>query len=340
MLKTKRNRSVLVAIVIFSMMAMYGFVPTVKAASMDSAKDTLSTSDLNVDATHTVTFKTGSPLAEDDYIRVAFAAEFGDADAATVGCPAGTTQGATNVDWVECVVGGAGLSGTSTITIAGVHNPLVANSYSVTITSYDDLDAEIESSEMKVYIISDVTVTAHVAASLTFGITAATTTQTVNGVAITGDSTATEIDYGTIQTGPGNKKTMAQTLTVSTNAAAGFVVTVQQDHNLVSPSGADIDSYSAGVKAAWADPAGTLAGGESTWGHMAVTSDDSDIFAAQQYEGLNGTAAMPVMQHGGASDGQTAGVGKVLVGYTVGITDLQEAGDYSNKLTYVCTPTF
>jgi hypothetical protein len=316
---------------------MYGFVPTVKADSMDSAKDTLSTSDLNVDATHVVTFKTSGALVNTDYVRVTFATEFGDATLASVSCP---DDGAstTAADYIECEIGVGGLSGTSSITIAGVRNPVGAGSYSVTVSSYH-LGAEIESSEMKVYIISDVTVTAHVAASLTFGISTSTPATSVNGITVTGTTSPTQIDFGTIQTGPANKETMAQTLTVSTNAAAGYVVTVQQDHNLRSGSGAEIDSFIAGP-AAWADPAGTLAGGETTWGHMAVTSDDADYFGAAEYRGLSGTTAMPIMAHTGASDGTTAGIGLAHVAYTIGITDLQEAGDYSNKLTYICTPTF
>ncbi len=338
MLKTKRNKSVLVAIVIFSMMAMYGFVPTTaKAASMDSAKDTLSTSDLDVDATHVVTFKTAAPLVQNDYIRVDFATAFGDATAAIVSCP---DDGAstTDADFIRCDIGVGGLSATSSITIAGVHNPVDAGSYSVTIASYH-LGTLVESSEMKVYIISDVTVTAHVAASLTFSISTSTPATSVNGITVTGTTSPTAIDFGTIQTGAGNKETMAQTLSVSTNAAAGYVVTVQQDHNLQSAAGADIDSFVAGPTA-WVDPTGLLAGGESTWGHMAVTSDDVDFFGAAEYRGLNGTTAMSIMAHNGASDGLTAGVGVAHVAYTIGITDLQEAGDYSNKLTYICTPTY
>jgi hypothetical protein len=341
MLKTKRNKSVLVAIVIFSMMAMYGFVPTTaKAASMDSAKITLSDSDLGVAATSTVTFKLTSPLVSGDYVRVTFDSEFGDATGVAVSCPAGTAS-SSDTDYVECTVGGGGLTNaTTTITAGPITNPADAGSYSVTIASYHS-SAVVESSEMKVYIIDDVTVTAHVAASLTFGIGTSTPSTSVNGITVTGTSSPTAIDFGTILTGNGNKETMAQTLTVSTNAAAGYVVTVQQDHNLMSAAGADIDSANIGTTTTWTQPAGTLAGGESTWGQMSVTSDDSDYFpTTQTYQGLDGTAALPVMANNGASDGTTPGVGLVHVAYTIGITDLQEAGDYSNTLTYICTPTF
>jgi hypothetical protein len=46
------------------------------------------------------------------------------------------------------------------------------------------------------------------------------------------------------------------------------------------------------------------------------------------------------MYHNGPSDGLTADIGTTTVAYTVGITALQEAGDYSNTLTYICTPTY
>jgi len=46
------------------------------------------------------------------------------------------------------------------------------------------------------------------------------------------------------------------------------------------------------------------------------------------------------MYNGGPSDGTTDHVGVTQVAYSVRITSLQEAGDYTNTLTYICTPTY
>ena len=47
-----------------------------------------------------------------------------------------------------------------------------------------------------------------------------------------------------------------------------------------------------------------------------------------------------VMYHGGPADGSMQDKGSVEVAYRIQITALQEAGDYTNTLTYVATPTY
>jgi len=49
---------------------------------------------------------------------------------------------------------------------------------------------------------------------------------------------------------------------------------------------------------------------------------------------------LPIFGHTGPVNGATVGVGTTTVAYKLAITDLQEAGDYSNTLTYICTPTY
>ena len=56
--------------------------------------------------------------------------------------------------------------------------------------------------------------------------------------------------------------------------------------------------------------------------------------------GLTGTAPLEVMSHNGPVYGGTTGSGLARVAYTIEIKTLQEAGDYSNVLTYVVTPKF
>jgi hypothetical protein len=69
-------------------------------------------------------------------------------------------------------------------------------------------------------------------------------------------TTSTSLPFGTLAANV--SKTLAQDLTVSTNARNGYVVTVEQDANLLSSTGADIDGFIDGAytntPAAWQAP--------------------------------------------------------------------------------------
>ena len=141
-------------------------------------------------------------------------------------------------------------------------NPNAAASYQIKVTSGSDTDTT------RVAIIDDVTVTAAVDTTLTFTISGvASGAANANGEAGNTDvtTTSTSIPWGTLATGVA--KEARQDLALTTNAAAGFTVTLFQDQNLISASGADIDLFKDGVDgaaAAWASPTGTL-GSEATY---------------------------------------------------------------------------
>jgi hypothetical protein len=125
-------------------------------------------------------------------------------------------------------------------------------------------------------------------------------------------------------------------------------VTVFQDQNLTSATGADIDQFIDGAgtatPAAWQAPANTL-GSENTYGHFGITSEDSSLTAGDEFGSAlyagNISTARQVFYHNGPADGSTAHQGRTRIGYKIQIGSLQEAGtDYSNTLTYVATPTF
>lgn len=139
-----------------------------------------------------------------------------------------------------------------------------------------------------------------------------------------------------------------QALTVETNAANGFTVTVVQDQVLTSAAGGDIDNFIDGANtatpAAWQSPAGTL-GSENTYGHFGITTEDAslsdgDSFGTALYAG-NINTPREVFYHTSVADGSTADIGTTRVGYKIEIDSLQEAGtDYTMTLTYVATPIF
>jgi hypothetical protein len=182
---------------------------------------------------------------------------------------------------------------------------------------------------------------------LTFSISGTGTSTDINSAVTTGSSTTRSLAFGVLA--PGVEKTLGQRLNVTTNASYGFTVTVQQDHNLLSSNGADIDAFLNGAAAsttplAWTAPAGTL-GQEMTYGHFGFTARDStlsdgDPFATALYKGFKNSVPVEIMYHNGPADGIATNIGSSTVAYSVQITALQEAGDYSSTLTYICTPTY
>ncbi len=346
MLKTKQRRFAIVAVLLFSMIAMYGGTTSVNAGNMDSAKTTLDDSDLSAQATSTIVFDLNTAdLTVGQYVTVSFddgTPGFTTIAATGVECPSDSTASASGNDVTCTVVSTLSSTTPHTIEVPNVTNPDTAGDYSVTVTSYTVGNVVIDSSETKVYIIDDVTVTAHVAASLTFAVAGVATTTVINGDTTTGSTSPTEIAFKTLDVD--TEQLMGQVLTVSTNANSGYTVTVQQDGNMMSAAGADIDSFNTGGPIDWVSPSvGLNLSDENTYGYMGVASDDSDLatsFTAGFYQGLDGTTALEVMSHDGPADGTTADAGEVSVMYNIEITDVQEAGDYQNTLTYVCTPTF
>ena len=127
------------------------------------------------------------------------------------------------------------------------------------------------------------------------------------------------------------------------------MVTVEQDANLLSSTGADIDGFIDGAytntPSSWVAPSNSI-GDENTWGHWGLTTDDISLlgagldFAANQWVAPS-TTPRAIMAHDGPSDGVTNDIGAARIGYQAQITALQEAGDdYSTTLTYIATPTF
>lgn len=350
MLKTNKKINVfLIVAMLFSMLSIYGFTPLVKAASLTDAKDTLSDSDLGPTtiATNTVTFTTGVALAADDYFEVTLADEFGDISTTT--CPAGMSPSVT-VTTARCTAAGVVAAGPQTIIIPQVANPNAAGYYTVLIQSMDDTGpTEIESADVKVYIIDDVSVSASVDSTLTFSITGVDAGTAVNGATTNATSTATSTPFGDLV--PNATSTVAQTLAVGTNANDGFTVTVMQNvDGFRSPGGATINSFANAADGSasttpegWVDPLGEITN-NATWGHWGLTSDDASLsgidFSGSKFAGLLNSQPMQVMYHNGPSNGTIQGAGSTTVAYSVKITALQEAGDYTNTLTYVVTPQY
>lgn len=346
-----------------------------EAANLTSVKDTLSDSDLSVVSNHTIQFLSPTGVGSGQTVTITFPAgfnmgsvAFGDIDLAVAGTDQTLVAAAPTASQWSAVVSGQVLTFTSggasatigsnaTVTIeigsnatfggTGVNkitNPGSTNSYEISMTA-----GTADTGQTRVAIIDNVVVTANVDTTLTFTVSGVANGATVNSSPTTTatTTTSTALPFETLSAGV--SKTLAQDLTIATNAKNGYVVTVEQDGNLLSSTGADIDGFIDGAytntPAAWVAPSNNIAS-ENTWGHWGLTSDDTSLlgngvdFGANQWIAAS-TTPRAIMAHNGPADGTTQNIGKARIGYQIQISALQEAGDdYNTTLTYIATPTF
>jgi hypothetical protein len=236
------------------------------------------------------------------------------------------------------------LAGSKSIVLGNerISNPASTGSYAITIGG-----TQQDSGETRVMIIDGVLMSANVDTVFLFSIEGVGQDESVNGDAVlTSDSSSSILlPFGVLDAG--SPKVLAQDLFVSTNAQSGFVVTVTQDQNLSSTSGAEINLFSdagtpVSTPAPWRSPTPVL-GQADTYGHYGVTSEDdlnSNEFAGPLYAG-NIDTPRQIFSHSSAADGVTPGIGSTRVGFKIEISALQQAGsDYTNNIYYVATPTF
>ncbi len=350
-----------------------GYYATAQAANITSVSDVLSDSAPAVVSDHTITFTTPTGIAAGETITLTFPTGFVigsvgfadmDLDVATV---AQTLAGANSAtDWgvavsgqvitITAPTGGTPASAGDEIIIKigtnatggtnQITNPTPANgneSFEIAIAG-----TMADNGYARVVILDTVLVTARVDTIFDFTVYGNATSTAINGTSTTLTSSSTTIPFGTL-TAYG-VKTASQDLTVQTNAANGFVVTVQTDGAFRSSTGADIDDFKDGVitttPAAWESPSvGLDVNNEDTWGHWGVTSEDTvttrtNEFGSNQWLGVTTTPTV-IFSHDGPADSVTPGIGSTTIGYQVEISPLQEAGDdYATTLTYIATPTF
>ncbi len=368
-MKTNKHKKIVISFLIIALVALYGFATPYNAINMvraadalTDASDTISDSDPGEVAHHTVTFTTGTTTPINGYIEVVWQSDFGDVAAASSSCPdSNWATTSPNTETIRCTASSDRAPGTFTIISNNILNPdpSTPTSYTVTINSYDAGAFLQERAEVRVAIIDDVFMTARVDSTLAFtiaGLGSIDTGVSVNGINCTATTTATTTPFGTLNINA--TSTVCQQLSVATNANEGFVVTVEQDHELLSDSGANINSINNGQTGAgsttpmiWPGPLNTL-DHYNTYGHMGLTSNDDDTDddaimtndylqgGTAYYVGLDGVNPTQVMAHNGPADGTTQNFGQAEVAYSAQIASLQEAGDYSSTLTYICTPTY
>jgi len=345
-----------------------------EAANVTSYSDTLSDSAPSALANHTIQFVTPTGLTGGQIISVTFPAgftgidglDFNDLDLTVNGTDKDLATAAAATDWgvtaagqtidIESGTDVIGAGATVTIEIgtnatfgatgnSQITNPATSTSYAITV----DVTGN-DTGTTRVAIVDNVTVSASVATLFTFTVSGVSAGELVNTADTTGgDTTATTIPFGVLEATTAS--TAAQTLEVNTNAANGFVVTVQADQQLTAGNGADIDGFRNGnyetTPVAWESPAGN-AGFEEEYGHWGISSNDttltaglSDLYGGGDLFVSASTTPVEVFRHTGPTDGNDQGSGNAKVIYKVETSALQEAAeDYTATLTYVATPVF
>jgi len=335
-----------------------GVYSTAQAANLTFISNTLTDSGPSVLSGHDIRFTipAGSSLGSGNTVTVTFPTGFtgvstlvsGDLTVTANAVPA-TIGGFTAVGQVVTfnnVVATAGQVVRIVIANTKVTNPALIQSHEFQLALSN---ATADTGRTRVAIVNYVEVTAIVNTTFNFVVSGLATSTVVNGESTTGSTTATTIPFGVLAAN--TPYSMGQQLNVTTNARNGFVVTVQQDSNLQSSTGADIDGFSNGTyvntPTAWSAPTNSLLL-ENTWGHWGLTSNDSTLNANEFNVGAGGdrwvaasTTPRAVFTHNGPADGTTQDYGLARVAYKVQISPLQEAGDdYNTTLMYIATPTF
>ena len=339
------------------------------AANLTTVSDTLSDSSKNASSSHTIVFTSPTGITAGEYATVTMPVGFTGVDQLTASDVTLATTSANTVG-ADCTASDIGFStsgqdlvfefcatasnflsagGTTTITVGAGSATKITNPSPVASSQSYEINIAAGASDTgatRVVILDSVTVTASVDTIFTFAVSGTAAGTAVNGDTTTVESTTTTIPFGVLRDGAAT--TSAQVLTVNTNAANGYSVTVQIDGDLESSTGATIDGFANGaandIPATWTSPSGTL-GSPNTYGHWGITSDDavttrSNQFGSQEYIGATTTPRV-VMSHDGPANGEGVGVGTTTVGYKIEISALQEAGDdYSTTLTYIATPVF
>jgi hypothetical protein len=352
------HRVVAMLVACAMMLLSVGAYNTAQAANLIEVSDTLTDSGPSALSGHLFSFEVpvGSTVGAGDDVVITFPSGFTGVNTVvsgdlTVRINAGApvaignfAAGAQTLTF-DNVASAAGDVITVQLAPGNVTNPATIQSYEFLITT-----ANGDSGRTRVAIVDYVTVTAIVNTTFDFVVSGLATSSAVNGTSTTGSTTATQIAFGVLDAD--NIYTMAQELTVETNAINGFVVTVQQDGNLQSSTGADIDGFVDGAytntPTAWAAPTNSLLL-ENTWGHWGVTSDDLNLSAGNEFNVGSGgdrwvaasTTAREIFYHDGPADGTTQNYGSATIGYQIEVSPLQEAADdYTTTLMYIATPTF
>ena len=203
----------------------------------------------------------------------------------------------------------------------------------------------------KVAHIEAVRVTATVDPTISFSIAGVAAAATRCGVSTDVTTTALSVPFGTMALN--TFKTLAQDLTVSTNAVSGYVVTASENDQLgkdgaTSPNIADsLGNGGAMSESASAEWTTTTINGfgfsiqnvdaaATSFLFTTATGNCTGTFCARQFADIVGSETPATI----FSSTTVANSENVYVCYRLGVGATQAAGDYENQIIYTATGTF
>jgi hypothetical protein len=316
-LKHATVRSIVAIVVFASMLSVYT-APLVFAASIQVAKDTMTTQKIATSADHLITFNLPGALSAADTIDITFPAGF-DLTGATVGTisPAATSGIAGQV--VTVTITGAQLAGASySIPIDGIVNHGTAGTYVVSVAA-DNGDL----GEISIPILNDdqVLVTAKVDQIVNFSLSQ-------NSLNF-GSLTTANARFANTTTGSASEA-VAHTFTAGTNAPSGYTVSVLGDTLRSQENAANTITAIGGASSP----------GTEQFGYKAVRTTGVNGVVHAKYAN---TYALPTVaataETFATNTGSTAN--EVYdVTYIANIASLTEAGNYRTSVTYTMTANF
>jgi len=307
-----------------------------------------------------------------------------------------STTGGTDCTWgTETLTAGTGsghtykvvttttcTAGTITVTFDGATKDLVnpapiytghtqglADTYTIDVTTYDSSAVAIDTAQVKVAPVEAVLVSATVDETLSFQIAGVAAGTTACGQVMEITTNAYSVPWGTLSTANSFYQG-AQTLTVSTNADAGYTVKTEENDQMglggttcdvpanatadetdnppcikdylgvgttASEAGANdwtTATYN-GLGFSMEDLSGTDAVFDYN-GKPAETSCTSGTFCARQIADQQASETKATIM----SNGDSVSSSQAYVCYQISISATQPAGYYYNKVKYTCTATF
>jgi hypothetical protein len=240
---------------------------------------------------------------------------------------------------------------TLAMTFTGITNPNAKASYYVRMTTYSDSTHEIDSGRMGIAILEStaISVTANVAPSFAFTVSAVAASQTVNGATTTVATTdGASIPFGYVTAN--TPAIAAHELNVVTNATNGYQVTIRYNGSHPLSDGSSIIDPSTGsndTPATWSAPTGTKNDHSGAFGYTTEDRTLSTVPGAanrftgvgpgwsNKWAGLNSTAEEVMYSAAGSEAGDT-----VLIGYQLEVDGVQPPGQYTGTVVLVATPTY
>lgn len=221
-----------------------------------------------------------------------------------------------------------------TVILTGITNGSTsATTYYVQFATYNNTDCStspVDSGTIAFIYTDGQAVSATVDPSLSFTISAVSTSQTVNGATTTDASTTTTVPFGTLSTSA--NQIVAHDLAVGTNAQNGYTVTIKSTAALSSGSHDMADHSGTNASPATFSAAGTEAFGYTTE-DATLGTGTANRFTSGKWAAFT-TSPLEVVYSAAAASETTR------TGYQVGISATTQAGSYSTTVVYTATPTY